>query len=532
MDPAYEDPCAVRALEVWIRDQGGFISDAVAVRVRNTGANAPADFEAASRGVFAGANGLLPGTDVCRLPEKLLITEARARDAMPFGEALGIAAEQLQPQSAGLILLAAYLLWDGAKNVVGRTESSLDKERQCRSFHWPYYRALTQDLSYLPALWAADDVMQHRLRGSRLQARLRAKRHMLGLEFALLQSYAPDLSSTTFDDYLWARGVVSSRAYALQIRGDVALRCLVPLADLLNHGGRGQTAVRYAFDDMDGSGQSGSFLMRASEDGVGPHCEILQSYGPSKNNAALFLDYGFVLVPTSMAAGVATSSDRLTGDAEATIAVRLPQAVEGDSDKKKACDSRLRLWRAARRPPTGVAVVDVKLASCGPLFSLLRVACASSEDLRAIVESGATDAHAVVFPVSEVLERRALDQLSETLSAALARFPASENVAEGSLSTDAARAPISVDIVGSAVDARVWGPHWQSAAVDCCAVVVEEEKEVLCFYLRLAELAVARLDMGAAGCKYDEGAWLASLPDAARVHAKDYLDLVMCVCAA
>jgi len=159
------------------------------------------------------------------------------------------------------------------------------------------------------------------------------------LEFASLQACAPSLGAS-LEDYLWARGTVSSRAYALKIDGR-SVRCLVPWADLLNHGGQGQTSVHYAFcdggaTDADaGHKEDGFFLMRSSDTGVAPHLEVLQSYGPTKSNSALLLDYGFAVVPPL---GV--------GDAEATLTVRL-QASGASSPADTAASAEA---SAAHRP--------------------------------------------------------------------------------------------------------------------------------------------------------------------------------------
>eukprot|EP00747_Dinoflagellata_sp_TGD_P205573 gnl/TRDRNA2_/TRDRNA2_79306_c2_seq1.p1 gnl/TRDRNA2_/TRDRNA2_79306_c2~~gnl/TRDRNA2_/TRDRNA2_79306_c2_seq1.p1 ORF type:complete len:264 (-),score=47.90 gnl/TRDRNA2_/TRDRNA2_79306_c2_seq1:5-721(-) len=227
--------------------------------------------------------------------------------------------------------------------------------------------------------------------------------------------------------------------------------------------------------------------MRSQENPVASQREIFQSYGVMKSNAALLLDYGFALEPL-------VGGHFAAGDAEATFSIRLEGGVTPD-----LAASRLKLWKAARRPPTG-ASVDVTRAEFSQLFSLLRVACAESMDLEEMVSSGVADAHAVQNPMSAALECRVLRKLAELASAALARFPVASD--------------------SSCTAEMVHASSWYASVARACAIVVHEEKAVLQFFIDLASHALIQLE----GSKPDDATvWLATLDETTRASASDYL---------
>jgi len=508
---------AVKKLEAWIREGGGCISGAVSIRC-SSGSGSPDAAETCERGAFAGPDGLPGGEEVCRLPQQLLLTESYARATLPFGEALSEAAGQFHAQNAGLLMLAAKLLWDSAPQAAGAACARSDAigggasaathssgSSSAVPAFWPYYQALSADLGNLPSLWPPEHQLHRLLRGTRLEKMVKAKRHSLGLEFALLQSCAPDLTAT-WEEYLWARGTVSSRAYALQIDGR-SERCLIPWADLLNHGGRGSTSVHYAFSSA-GEAGDGCFVMRSNDGGSPAHREVLQSYGPNKSNTTLLLEYGFVLSsePEEGSAGRA-------GEAEVALLVRLPPkgaaGAAGSIDEGDAAAAavRLRLWRSACRPPTG-ASVDVRRSDSGPLFSLLRVATAGPAEAEVLEKSGASDANSVREPMSAASERKVLQHLLGLASAAIARLE--EALPHG----------------GAQAQSDLFEQPWEAMAAKACVSVAEEEKAVLRFYRSLAEVALSCLE----GSSADD--WLATLTAGERTHASSYIDaIVRCTAA-
>ncbi|CAK8998998.1 unnamed protein product [Durusdinium trenchii] len=252
---------------------------------------------------------------------------------MAFGHELRMAAEEFTA-APGLVLLTAFLLHEGAAGA------------HCNSFYAPYFHVLPKKLSSLPVCWPDDHWLHSTIKGSHLERQVRAKRHNLGLEFALLKSYVGKLP-LTWEDFLWARCIVSSRAYSLQSQ-----RCLVPWADLLNHGTSSEVCVRYGLEGETAS----DFVMNLGQL-VPQGAELLQSYG-DKPNATLLLDYGFVL-PQAPPAVV-------------SLAFQLPQLLETDPalKEKKVFWTRVSKGRSFRK---GELLLEVDEAA-EAFLELLRAA--------------------------------------------------------------------------------------------------------------------------------------------------------------
>eukprot|EP00434_Breviolum_minutum_P019473 symbB.v1.2.017175.t1/scaffold1301.1/size126134/10 len=222
-------------LESWIAENGGFTLPKLYL------SNGPR-----GRGVFLGedvdvVDGSQEGLELCRLPSSLLITEKLAETSLSFGLELRQAAEEFSA-APGLLLLSAYLLHDHALEIAATDPFQRVSNEDGGGSHFaPYYRSLPVNHQMLPAQWP-EQSLSERIKGSFLERQLRAKRHSLGLEFSLLQTYADaELRQRLgWEEFLWARCIVASRAYALQ-----GQRCLVPWADLLNHGASQEVFARY-----------------------------------------------------------------------------------------------------------------------------------------------------------------------------------------------------------------------------------------------------------------------------------------------
>eukprot|EP00435_Cladocopium_sp_Y103_P010361 s4083_g2.t1 len=263
-----DDVAAIKSLESWIAENGGFTHPSLSIRCGARG-----------RGVVTTEQ--LSSAELCRLPWRLLISEELAEQSLSFGSELRASAEEFG-SAPGLLLLSAFLLQERAQS----SASSASGDQ----FYSPYYQVLPR-CANLPASWPEGHWLHSGIKGSHLERQIRAKRHSLGLEFSLLQSYAP---SYTWEEFLWARSVVASRAYAL--RGQ---RCLVPWADLLNHGASHEVQARYHILD---EGLQSDFVMALTKD-LAKDEEVLQSYG-EKPNAMLLLDYGFVLPNSAISTSV------------------------------------------------------------------------------------------------------------------------------------------------------------------------------------------------------------------------------------
>lgn len=136
----------------------------------------------------------------------------------------------------------------------------------------------------MPSCWPADHWLHAAIRGSHLERLVKAKRHSLGLEFSLLQSYAAEHIPICWEDFLWCRCMVASRAYSLCLDGVTSQRCMVPWADLLNHGQGEELSARYAFQPGS-SADDGYVLMRITKP-VADGREVFQTYGVCSDVAA------------------------------------------------------------------------------------------------------------------------------------------------------------------------------------------------------------------------------------------------------
>lgn len=117
---------------------------------------------------------------------------------------------------------------------------------------------------------------------------IKERKHSLKDQFELVRSY---IEGITFDEFLWAHLIITSRAFPYKIinpNSKPNLVMLLPIIDLLNH--RPNSKVEWSSDS------SGNFRLSAllppSTDLQ--RIEVFNNYGP-KGNAELFMGYGFVL---------------------------------------------------------------------------------------------------------------------------------------------------------------------------------------------------------------------------------------------
>jgi histone-lysine N-methyltransferase SETD3 len=104
-------------------------------------------------------------------------------------------------------------------------------------------------------------------------------------DYLKLCEYIPLFNQFTFDEFMEARMIISSRIFGISINNNKT-DVLVPYADLLNHKRPRQT--QWYYDD-----KLESFVIQATED-IKEGNEIFDSYG-RKTNARFLLNYGFCL---------------------------------------------------------------------------------------------------------------------------------------------------------------------------------------------------------------------------------------------
>ena len=268
------------------------------------------------------------GTAVLRIPWHMLITVEVAQRESEFGRRLRAAEEA--PDGVGLDIaaashgyIAAFLLED-------------------RKFNYPtsrfsaYYDTLPQRLPHLPLFWAESELRA--LLGTsfvfqQVVDRLAALRHDYDATSRAIASTATTAGEAciryiasfadvaTFEEYCWARSIIASRNFGLDVpvpappasplkkasrkRGSspgprtVTQTALVPFGDMLNHARPRRTRWAYAPAPAPppSSSNPGHFAMTA-ERPLARGSEVLGSYG-HKSNARYLLNYGFTF-PTNV----------------------------------------------------------------------------------------------------------------------------------------------------------------------------------------------------------------------------------------
>jgi histone-lysine N-methyltransferase SETD3 len=106
-------------------------------------------------------------------------------------------------------------------------------------------------------------------------------------EFAVLGDLMPGFNTTfRFEDYLWARAVLSSRVFGWKLAGFESEEFLIPFGDMLNHRSPKQVEWRYSTD-----AEGVEYIAREN---ISAGDEIFISYG-AKDNARYLLHYGFTV---------------------------------------------------------------------------------------------------------------------------------------------------------------------------------------------------------------------------------------------
>ncbi len=244
------DPDAIDRLIRWLAG-GGAELPSLAVRAGDAG-----------RAVHA-TRPIAQGERVLFVPRGLIISSLLAR-ASTIGRAIDRADVRLDSNHS---LLAAWLAVE---------------RRDPRSPWRPYLDALPTDFPALPAVYSRAELEW--LRGSLALTRVERQLASLARDLAALGAL-PAFASIDAGEFTWARLVVMTRVFAIQL-GGADVRALVPMADLLNHDRVRETSWGY-HDAGDG------FEIRALTSFAAGQ-ELHDSYG-GKCNSRYFANYGFFI---------------------------------------------------------------------------------------------------------------------------------------------------------------------------------------------------------------------------------------------
>ena len=124
------------------------------------------------------------------------------------------------------------------------------------------------------------------LEGTNFLQILNKKKEDIRDDFKEISSYFEGTEENfDFTSFVWARMIISSRIFGIQIKG-LKTDALVPLADMLNHQVPKTTSWFY-------SEEKNGFMVQNMEREIPQGAEIFDSYG-SKCNSRFLLNYGFI----------------------------------------------------------------------------------------------------------------------------------------------------------------------------------------------------------------------------------------------
>jgi hypothetical protein len=223
--------------------------------------------ESEMRGVHAKSD--IPADSICVLiPRKCLITVEMGQ-ATEIGQI--ILNSDLDLDAPKHIFLMIFLLWD--RKVNG------DK-----SFFKPYYDILPKTLKNIPIFW--EDYELEYLKGSYLLTQIAERIEAITDDYESICQVAPQLKQlATLEEFKWARMIVCSRNFGLQIDGR-RTSALVPHADMLNHQRPRET--KWSFDD-----DLDAFTITTLQN-IPASSQVFDSYG-QKCNHRFLLNYGFAV---------------------------------------------------------------------------------------------------------------------------------------------------------------------------------------------------------------------------------------------
>lgn len=148
-------------------------------------------------------------------------------------------------------------------------------------FFKPYYDILPKDISNFPIFWSDSDYKI--LTGSHMLYMIRQRQKSFIEDYQTIIDICPEFKQWTLKEFLWARTIVGSRNFGINING-VSRTAMVPLSDMLNHDP--DPKVKWNFDNKD------LYFKMKSNESFTKNTAITDTYG-NKCNSQYFLYYGF-----------------------------------------------------------------------------------------------------------------------------------------------------------------------------------------------------------------------------------------------
>jgi len=214
------------------------------------------------RGVHSNSK-IRKGANVIKIPLKMIIHDGMG-EKTPIGRILANH-HQNRINDYNIIMVVVFIL------------STIKKD----SFYKPYYDLLPRDISNFPVFWS--DKEYNLLAGSHILYKIRQRQKAFIEDYNTIIDVCPEFKQWSLKDFLWARTIVGSRNFGIDI-GGVNRTAMVPLSDMLNHDEAPNVAWR--FDNRDG------FFKMKSNKTLKQGVAITDTYG-KKCNSQYFLYYGF-----------------------------------------------------------------------------------------------------------------------------------------------------------------------------------------------------------------------------------------------
>jgi histone-lysine N-methyltransferase SETD3 len=150
-----------------------------------------------------------------------------------------------------------------------------------KNFFEPYYDILPRDISNFPIFW--NNIEYEMLTGSHILYMIKKRQQSFLEDYQTIIKVCPEFKRWSIKEFLWARTIVGSRNFGINING-VSRTAMVPLSDMLNHDP--SPKVNWAFDNRD------RFFKMKSNVSLKKNIAITDTYG-NKCNSQYFLYYGF-----------------------------------------------------------------------------------------------------------------------------------------------------------------------------------------------------------------------------------------------
>ncbi|KFK43648.1 hypothetical protein AALP_AA1G154400 [Arabis alpina] len=171
----------------------------------------------------------------------------------------------------------------------------LIREKYAEDSSWRVYLDVLPESTHSTIFWSEEELAE--LKGTQLLSNTLGVKEYVENEFSKLQEdiILPNKelfsSRITLDDFIWAFGILRSRAFS-RLRGQNLV--LIPLADLINHN-PAITTEDYAYE-IKGAGLFSRDLLFSLKSPVYVKAgeQVYIQYDLKKSNAELALDYGFV----------------------------------------------------------------------------------------------------------------------------------------------------------------------------------------------------------------------------------------------